>query len=187
MKRVIVKAKLFNKTEFVKMLQDIGMDFSEPFWQHDRVFTPRNYESGKNLPRIELRAVVKDADKPAVYALVLRRHIGQNGVSVVNYTTVKDYTETASMLQQMGFELNFELSRQRQELNMGESVKVYLDKIDGLDGYFAKFEANLIGDDNPEEVREDLVRTFEVLKVGRENIIEKNYGELIQEVNNGKI
>jgi len=185
MKRVVVKVKLPNRTEFVGMLKDIDMDFSEAFWQHDRVFVPKGYERGKGLPKLSLRTIVKDTEKPAAYALVLRRHIENKGIDVVNFTTFKDYTEMAHILHQMGFEIKYEIARQRQELSMGDSVKVYLDRIEGLPGYWAKIESTLGEGDDPEDAREDLSRTFEVLKVGRRNVVEKNYGELLEELNNG--
>ena len=86
MKRAIIKAKLLDKTQFVAMLADIGMEFSEPFWQHDRVFLPRGYERGKNMPRMYLRTIVKDTSRPAAYALVLRRHIEAENIEIINYT-----------------------------------------------------------------------------------------------------
>jgi len=181
MKRVVVKVKLPNRADFVGMLHDIDLDFSEAFWQHDRCFTPKGYERGKGLPRLYLRTVVKDAEKPATYALVLRRHIENKGIDVVNYTTFKDYTEMASILYQMGFEVKYEVARQRQELSMGDSVKIYLDKVDGLLGYYAKLESTMGDEDDAEEVREDLTKTFEVLKVGRKHVVGKNYGELLEE------
>lgn len=185
MRRVVVKAKLAYKTEFLSMLKDIDMEFSEAFWQHDRIFVPKGYERGKNLPRLYLRTVVKDAEKPATYALVLRRHIEAKDVDVVNFTTFKDYAEMAAILHQMNFEIKEEISRQRQEMSMGDGIKVYLDKIEGLPGHFAKFESNISDEDNPEDVREDLIKTFKVLKVSGKNIIDKSFGELLEEVSNG--
>ena len=182
MKRVIVKVKLPNRADFVGMLQDIDMEFSEAFWQHDRVFVPKGYERGKGLPKLSLRTIVKDAEKPAAYALVLRRHIENKGIDVVNFTTFKDYTEMASILYQMGFEVKYEVARQRQELSMGDTVKMYLDKVEGLPGYWVKLESTLGDEDEPEDVREDLTKTLEVLKVGRRHVVEKNYGELMEEV-----
>ena len=173
--------KLPNRADFVGGLKDIDMEFSEAFWQHDRVFVPKGYDRGKGLPKLSLRTIVKDAEKPAAYALVLRRHIENKGIDVVNYTTFKDYTEMAHILHQMGFEIKYEVARRRQELSMGDSVKIYLDKIEGLPGYYAKLESNLNDEDDPEDAREDLTKTFEILKVGRKNVVEKNYGELLEE------
>jgi adenylate cyclase class IV len=181
MKRIVVKAKLPNRADFIAMLKDIDMEFSETFWQHDRIFVPKGYERGKGLPKLSLRTIVKDVEKRAAYALVLRRHIENKGIDVINYTTFKDYTEMAHILHQMGFEIKYEIARQRQEMTMGDSVKLYLDKVEGLPGYYAKLESNLGDDDKPEDVKEDLIKTFEVLNVGNRYVVEKNYGELMEE------
>lgn len=177
MKRVIVKAKLPNKPEFVQMLRDINMHFSDTFWQHDRIFVPKNFAPGKNLPRLYLRTIVKDTNKPATYALVLRRHIEAKHIDVVNFTTIKDYTEAAHIIHQLGFELKYQVARERQELIMGEGIKVYLDKVEGLPGYYAKFESNIKNDSEALEAKTDLIDTFEVLKVPRRYIIETSFGE----------
>ncbi|MFV0484747.1 MAG: CYTH domain-containing protein [Candidatus Saccharimonadales bacterium] len=179
MKRVIVKAKLPNKSEFVQMLRDIGMRFSDTFWQHDRIFVPKGFAPNKNLPRLYLRTIVKDAKKPATYALVLRRHIESKDIDVVNFTTIKDYTEAAHIIHQLGFELKYQVARERQELVMGEGVKVYLDKVEGLPGYYAKFESNITNDTEATEAKNDLIETFEVLHVPRSSIVESSFGESV--------
>ena len=181
MKKVVVKMKLPSKADFLETLGDIDMEFSEAYWQHDRVFVPKGYERGKGLPKLSLRTIVKDAEKPAAYALVLRRHIENKGIDIVNSTTFKDYTEMAHILHQMGFEIKYEVARQRQELAMGDNVKIYLDKIDGLLGHYAKIETTLAEGDEPGEAKEDLLKTFEVLKVGRRGLVERSYGELMEE------
>lgn len=184
MKRIVVKAKLLDKTEFITTLSDINMDFSAPYWQHDRIFTPKGFTRNKNLPRLSLRTIIKDQEKPAIYALVLRRHIANKGIDVVNYTTIKDYTETAHILHQLGFELKYEIGRERQELTMGEGLKVYLDRIDDLPGYYAKIESNITNDTEAKESREDLIQTFQVLKVPRTQITDHTFGELLKKHKN---
>ena len=161
------------------MLRDIKMNFSDTFWQHDRIFVPKGYGPNKNLPRLYLRTIVKDSDKPATYALVLRRHIESKDIDVVNFTTIKDYTEAAHIIHQLGFELKYQVARERQELVMGEGVKVYLDKVEGLPGYFAKFESNIANDAEAKEAKNDLIETFEVLKVDRKNIVDSSFGEIV--------
>ena len=181
MKTVIVKVKLKNRDDFVKMLADIGMDFSEIFWQHDRVYAPRGYKKGNNYPIVKVRTEMKAVDKPARYAMVLRRHIDDSGIDVVNITAVKDYEETVNILHQLGFSKIGEVSRQRQELVMGDNVKVYLDKVEGLPGYWAKIESIMADGDEFEVVREDLVKTFEVLGQKRSEVEDKTYRELMEE------
>ena len=43
MKKVIVKAKIKNKVDFIKRLTDTGHDFGRVIFQNDRVFLPRGY------------------------------------------------------------------------------------------------------------------------------------------------
>ncbi|MBQ1373031.1 CYTH domain-containing protein [Candidatus Saccharibacteria bacterium] len=179
MKRSIVKVKLNSRIDFVTTLSEINLKFGEQFWQHDRIFVPKNYDRDKSQPRLSLRTIVKNPEKDATYALVLRRHHGREQFDVVNSTVVKDYTETAHILYQLGYELKYEVSRHRQELNMGESVKISIDKIDNLPGYYAKIESELTDADDPKVVYNDLVETFRVLKV-KSKPIDMTYGELVE-------
>ncbi len=181
MRKVVAKMKLANKAEFVRMLADIGMDFSQVYYEHDRVYTPRGYKRGENYPRLIVRTEMKAVDKPAKYYLILRRHIEDSGVDVVNETRVKDYSEVVRIALQLGFEAAGEVSRQRQELVMGESVKIYLDRIEGLPNYFAKIESTLTEEESVTDAKEDLLKTFEVLGEKRDRVVEKTYVELVEE------
>ena len=44
MKKTIVKAKLPSRTDFVSALEEIDFKFAAPYWQHDRIFVPRNFD-----------------------------------------------------------------------------------------------------------------------------------------------
>lgn len=103
MKKVIVKVKLKNHEEFVKKLKDIGFEFSAIIWQHDRVYAPKEFRRGMNYPRIAMRTEMKAVDKPAKYLMILKRHIEDSGVNVVDETVVKDYVEAVNIAQQLGF------------------------------------------------------------------------------------
>ena len=163
MKKSIVKVKLDSRSNFITALGEINMTFSEPYWQHDRIFVPKNYTREKSLPRLSLRTIVKDPSKDAIYALVMRRHFSDKNIDIINSTIVKDYTEAAHILHQLGYELKAEISRHREELVMGDTVKIYIDHIDGLQGYYAKIESDLADGDDPAAARDDLIETFKVL------------------------
>ena len=105
MKKVIVKCKLANRDRFEDKLSDIDMDFSPIYWQHDRVYVPRGYKRGMNLPRLIMRTEMRAVDRPAKYSLILRRHIEDSGVDIVEETLVKDYSEMVSIILQLGFKL----------------------------------------------------------------------------------
>ena len=179
MKKSIVKMKLASRADFVSTLEEINFKFSEPYWQHDRIFVPRGYDRDKSLPRLCLRTIVKNPNKDATYALVLRRHYAEKCIDVVNAISFKDYTEAAHILYQLGYTLKAEVARRREELDMGNTIKIYIDKIDSLPGYYSKIESDLSENDDSIAAREDLIETFKVLGVKRVTPIDQTYGELL--------
>ena len=176
MKKVILKCRLSSRDKFEDKLSDIDLDFSPVFWQHDRVYVPRGYKRGMNLPRLVMRTEMKAVDKPPKYSLILRRHIEDSGIDVVEETVVKDYEKTVNIILQLGFRPAGEVSRRRQALDMGDETYIYLDKIDGKNGYYAKIESGLAENDSVEEAKDDLKRTFETL--GESNFVDNAYFEL---------
>ena len=98
---------------------------------------------------------------------------------VVNSIVVKDYTEAAHIVYQLGYELKYEVARKREELSMGDTIKIYIDKIDNLPGYYAKIESDLSDNDDTLEAYNDLLETFKVLNVKNTKPVDKTYGELL--------
>lgn len=176
MKKVILKCRLSSRDKFEDKLSDIDLDFSPVFWQHDRVYVPRGYKRGLNLPRLVMRTEMKAVDKPPKYSLILRRHIEDSGIDIVEETAIKDYEKTVNIILQLGFRPAGEVSRRRQALDMGDETYIYLDKIDGKNGYYAKIESVLAENDSVEEAKDDLKRTFETL--GESNFVDNAYFEL---------
>lgn len=176
MKRVILKCKLKKHDAFEQKLSDIDLDFSPIYWQHDRIYAPRNYKPHYNFPRLIMRTEMKSVDKPAKYYFILKRHIEDSGVDIVEETSVDDYEKLVSIILQLGFKPIAEVSRRRQELNMGEGNIIYLDKIDNLPGYYAKIESDLQTDDSIQNAKEDLEKTFRTL--GESNFISEAYYEI---------
>ena len=176
MKKVILKCKLTSRDKFEDKLSDIDLDFSSIYWQHDRVYVPRGYKRGMNLPRLVMRTEMKAVDKPPKYSLILRRHIEDSGIDVVEETSIKDYENTVNIILQLGFKPAGEVSRRRQDLKMGEGTYIYLDKIETQPGYYAKIESNLAANDSVAAAKSDLQKTFETL--GESNFVEAAYFEL---------
>ena len=176
MKKVILKCKLKNRDEFEQKLSDIDLDFSPVYWQHDRIYVPRNYKPNANFPRIIMRTEMKAVDKPAKYSFILKRHIEDSGIDIVEEIVTKDYESIVNIILQLGFKPIAEVSRRRQELKMGEANIIYLDRIDNLSGYYAKIESDLTDADSVFAVREDLVKTFHAL--GESNFIDAPYSEI---------
>ena len=176
MKKVILKCKLKSRDGFEQKLSDIDLDFSPIYWQHDRIYVPRNYAPQSNYPRLIMRTEMKSVDKPAKYYFILKRHIEDSGVDIVEETQVTDYEKLVNIILQLGFKPIAEVSRRRQELKMGEGTLIYLDKVDNLSGYYAKIESILDPTDSIAEARDDLRKTFETL--GESNFAESTYYEL---------
>lgn len=176
MKKVILKCKLKNRDDFEEKLSDIDFDFSPIYWQHDRIYVPRGYKKSSNFPRLIMRTEMKAVDKPAKYYFILRRHIEDSGVDIIEETPIKDYEKMVNIILQLGFKPIAEVSRRRQDLKMGEGTFIYLDKIDNLPGYYAKIESNLTDKDSVLEAKEDLRKTFEAL--GESNFVESTYFEI---------
>ena len=179
MKKAIVKTKLSNRYDLIATLGEISYTFETPYWQHDRIFVPKNYDRNLSKPRLSLRTIVK-RDNETIYALVMRQHFAKTGMDVIHRTTVSDYTEAAHIIYGLGYELKAEISRRREELQMGETVRLYIDKIDNLDDFYLKIETILDEDESPEEARQDLIETFGVLGIQDALPIDRTYAEIIE-------
>ena len=123
MKKVILKCKLTSRDKFEEKLSDIDLDFSSIYWQHDRVYVPRGYKRGINLPRLVMRTEMKAVDKPPKYSLILRRHIEDSGVDVVEETPIHTLREIP---------VPMDYPRTRQDLTRPEIVALREQLVDML-------------------------------------------------------
>ncbi|MBQ3348696.1 hypothetical protein IJG90_04265 [Candidatus Saccharibacteria bacterium] len=176
MKKAILKCELKNRENFENKLSDIGLDFGPIYWQHDRIYVPRGYKPNMNFPRLVMRTDLRAIDEPPKYLLILRRHIEDSGIDIVEETPVTDYTSTVSIIMQLGFKQAGEVSRRRMELVMGEGTSIFLDELDGKTGTYAKIESTLSEGDSIQEVLSDLKKNLETLS--ENNLISKPYFEL---------
>ena len=176
MKKAIIKTKIHSRVGFFETLDSIGFNFEPDYWQHDRIYVPRNYKAHANFPRLIMRTEMRAVDKPAKYSFILKRHIEDSGVDIVEETEVDDYEKLVNIILQLGFKPMAEVSRRRQSLKMSEGNYIYLDKVDNLQGYYAKIESTLVDKDSVFEARQDLEKTFHTL--GESNFIDKAYFEL---------
>lgn len=176
MRKVIVKVKLASRDVFKNKLSEIDLDFSTIVWQHDRIYVPRDYRRNSNYPRLIVRTEMKSVNEPAIYTLILKRHIEDSGIDIVEETAVSNYENTVNMILQLGFKPFSEVSRRRQNIQMGEGTVIYLDEIDNLKNNYAKIESVLTPNDSVAEVRLDLENTFKTL--GESNFINAPYSEI---------
>ncbi len=177
MKKVIVKMRLKSRESFETQLENLGMDFGPIYWQHDRVYVPKNYRRGGGFPRMIMKTEIRAVDKPPKYSLILKRHIEDSNIEIVDETVVKDYTEAANIILQLGFKQIAEISRRRQEIKMGEGTMLYLDKIEGVQNYYTKIEAEIGEKDSVELQRNEILKTFESLE--EQNEVPETYTEIL--------
>ena len=177
MKKIILKCRLKNRDDFEQKLSDIDMDFGSVYWQYDRVFVPRGYRPHSSFPRLIMRTEMRALDRPPRYEFIMKRHVEDSGIDIVDATVVRDYSETVKIIQQLGFKLEAEVSRRRQEITMDSGTKLYLDKVENVDGYYAKMEAVLDADDKVSEVREEMTNTLKAL--GQSDFSGDGYYELL--------
>ena len=163
MKLVIIKAKITDKISFLEKLQNSGHDFGKVVFQNDRVFLPRGYQPSKKLPKLMIRTEIIDPKRKPWYQLVQKRHLVGENIDLVHSTPVLNYTETAHIVQQLGFELKAEVIRNRQKLQVEDTV-FYLDDVDEL-GTYIKLERELKKNQNAEEVRRELWQVLKVLGI----------------------
>jgi adenylate cyclase class IV len=175
MKKIIVKCRIDSRDQFEDKLSEIDLDFSPIYWQHDRVYVPRGYKAGANYPRLVMTTEVKAVDRPANYTLVLRRHIEDSGIDVVEETPVKDYAGMVNIIMQLGFKQLSEFSMRRQEIRIDEKTVLYLDSIDNEKWYYVKLETEVTDDSSIEETKRELLKTLESL--GASDVIRYSYGE----------
>lgn len=176
MRKVIVKCRVRNRERLEKRLEDIGLEFSPVYWQHDRVYVPRGYKGRSNFPRLVMRTEMHAVDESPEYLLSLRRHIEDSGVDIIEDTKLTDYEGMVNIILQLGFKQFGEVSRRRQEIKMSDTTMLYLDVLDSDDSIFAKLES-VLGDRDPAIVaKTELISTLR--SFGETDIIESTYFEL---------
>ena len=100
MKRVTVKVEVKDPQELERRMKEISLEFEPVLYQHDRVYVPRGYKRGMNMPRFVMRTEMTAVDKPAVYKLILKRHIEDSGIEIVDRSVIRDYTEIVKSLEE---------------------------------------------------------------------------------------
>ena len=176
MKKVIVKCRVRDRDRLEKRLEDVGLEFSPVYWQHDRVYVPRGYKGRSNYPRLIMRTEMHAVDEAPEYLLSLRRHIEDSGIDIIEDTKIVDYEGMVNTISQLGFKQFGEVSRRRQEIKVSESTMLYLDVLDDVNTIYAKLEAVLKDRDPADKSKLELINTLR--NFGETDIVESTYFEL---------
>ena len=177
MKKIIVKAEVKDVDKLENRLMNLGYDFDPMYWQHSRIFVPRNYEEHNNFARMMLRMDVKAVDRPARYTLICKRHLKKSKIDLVHETLVSSYAEAANILLQMGLIIQSEVSRTRQEVVLENGITIYLDQIEHGRKSYIKFEAVLENESEAEEIRNRIEVLMLDLNILPDLVIKDTYGE----------
>ena len=178
MKKAVIKCSVKDPKELRRRMMEISLRFGKVVYQHDRVYRPRNYQPSQNFPRLIMRTEVKDVKKPAQYCLILKRHILDSGVDIVNQIMVDNYPETTGIIRQLGFGEPAEVGRQRWTVVISEKTVIYLDKLDELPNYYFKLET-VIEDEKVGEIFRELTETIQVFGFSEEDVVAVPYFELV--------
>lgn len=176
MKKVIVKCKVRDRDRLEQKLEDVGLEFSPVYWQHERIYVPRGYKGRSNYPRLLMRTEMHAVDEPPEYTFGFRRHIEDSSVDIIEETPITDYEGTVNIILQLGFKPYGEVSRRRQELKMTETSMLYLDQLDEDDTMYVKLESILTEREPAEQAKAELISTLR--SFGETDIIESSYFEL---------
>lgn len=154
MRQISIKVKLDSPIEAIKPLSEAGKRFEKSFSQFDRVFLPRGYQqaygSAVNSPRLVMRTNTYDNTNDPTHLMILKRPIDANS-NVLFQTQIMDYNQASHIVNQIGYELYAEASKQRQRLAVG-SFTFYLDEILNH-GWFLKVD-RIIEADQPASLEE---------------------------------
>lgn len=183
MRKVVVKAKLYTRTNFIEMFKNINQEFSEPYWQHDRLFVAGNYSYASDQPRLYLRTIAKDGDQNYQYHFILHRHLINSDFDIFHRSTFADYSELAMIIYHLGYDLKNEYARRRQELRLSQNIRIFVDKIEGLSSYYVKAEMLLSDEDDATVAKKDLIQTLIAFDINPRDFTDKTYDQLLEEEN----
>lgn len=177
MKKIIVKCPVPDVAVLEERALLAGMVFSDVIWQHERVYLSHDFRPKMNYPRIMMRTELVATDQPALYAMILKRHIEDSGIDLVNYTTVGDYTEATALVHQLGYRKVAEVSRQRREVWLDNRTVVYLDQVENVTLAFVKVELELTDDDSVAEKQAEIIEMLKLLGLVEYTV--QSYAELL--------
>ena len=160
MKKIIVKAEVRDVDKLENRLMNLGYDFDPMYWQHSRIFVPRNYEEHNNFAR-----------------MICKRHLEKSKIDLVHETLVSNYAEAANILLQMGLIIQSEVSRTRQEVVLDNGITIYLDQIEHGRKSYIKFEAVLENESEAEEIRNRIEVLMMDLNILPDLVVKDTYGE----------
>ena len=159
MRTISVKVELREKIQFLNALQQAGLSLGEAALQHDKVF--ENKDGGE--PRVIIRSET-GPDGKQTHKLISRQFFASKGSTDSYITLIADYEQAAQIIRSLGYKLVAEVDKQRQTVDITDSITLYFDKVAKL-GEYIKLERSVAKGDDLKWVQADLAETLKTLDI----------------------
>lgn len=145
MREIEIKARVADKAQLIKRLEEKGIKLSQPVTQRDQVFGLSGVNGGddtNSAPWLRIRTETKDGK--IIQIFTLKKSITNQMDSIEHETEIYDPVELAAIISHLGFEPYSDLTKTRQKAKHGE-IEICVDAIDGLGDFI---EAEKLTDDD---------------------------------------
>lgn len=174
MKEVELKIKLNNPEKIVKHLKTLGVEFSAPKTQFDKVYL----QTGVNYPLKLGTNVLRIREEEGKYLFTLKRPEGIELSKVEYETWVQDPNELEKILLDIGWVKYVEIRKTRCKAKIGE-VNLCLDSIEGLGDFL---EGEIFDENGGLEVQEKLKSLFLSWGVSVDEIVSEGYDVMMVKI-----
>lgn len=155
MREIEIKARVADKVQLIKLLEEKGIELSQPVTQRDQVFGLSGVNSGDDssgAPWLRIRTETKDGKITQIFTL--KKSITNQMDSIEHETDIHDPLELAAIIGHLGFEPYSDLTKIRQKAKVGD-IEICLDSVGEL-GDFIEAEKLTEDDADYDKVASEL-------------------------------
>lgn len=179
MREIEIKARVTNKPALLKVLQENGVELSQPVTQRDQVFGLSGVDGGDNTngaPWLRIRTETKNGKITQIFTL--KKSITNQMDSIEHETEIHDPVELAAIIQHLGFEPYSDLTKTRQKAKLGE-IEICVDSVGEL-GDFIEAEKLTSDDASYDETAAELWLVLEKFGISKADYITDGYDVLMR-------
>ncbi|MCR4277598.1 MAG: class IV adenylate cyclase [Candidatus Berkelbacteria bacterium] len=175
MNEIEVKARVTNPGLLFARLGSLGIKLSEPTYQHDLIFSPKDLEEITIFKPDTNFLRIRKENNQAVLAL---KRSGVNELAVqTEETAVVDPDALTRILEALEYKLSVEVKKQRQKADY-HGIEICVDEVEDL-GTFIELEELSVTDNNPEETQNKLFKFLQRLGVTEADRVTQGYDTLV--------
>lgn len=155
MREIEIKARVANRPALLTVLQEKGVELSEPVTQRDQVFGLPNVDGGDDTngaPWLRIRTETKGEKVSQIFTF--KKSVTNQMDSIEHETEIHDPIELAAIIGHLGFAPYSDLTKTRQKTRMGQ-IELCVDSVEGL-GDFIEAEKLTEDDANYDTVAAEL-------------------------------